>query len=109
MTPEQQQQAAILTEQYHSDLEKYADKMTKLYKLYLKTLHPSVSMADIAPPRGLVDTFMKSVAIIQIRQLHEKSPNRPMAIVEMESFCAGILFGIFLSEMGLASLITREK
>lgn len=109
MTPEQQALASRLREQFLADQEKYEDKIVLLFKQFSTVLARGVQMKDVFPPRGLVDTFVKSVSILQLSEMRDANPGRDPREVEMESYCAGIILGLFLSETGLAQLITREK
>ena len=111
MTEEEKQKAAAMKLDFDANLVKHADKILELEKLFHQHVVGGASMSKLIASGSVADTYAQARIMFLADTYRRKHPGVSTEALELyaEGYCEGLAIGVFLSELGLASLITREK
>jgi hypothetical protein len=101
----------LLHDKFNANLFKHAEQILKLHERYRQATLGGIGMKAAVPVDSLGETFAQARMIYLAESKQKEKPTPPIEAIKLytEGFCEGILLGVFLSELGLAALITREK
>jgi len=109
MTEEEKVQAAAMKLKFDANLAQHAEGIVKLNARYEQATLGGIGMKDLMKPGSLADTYAQARLQFLLEHEAKKGISNEMLKSKSDGYCTGLIMGVFLSELGLAALITREK